>query len=70
MSNTNKPNISLDSGFHFNEVNPATSNPVDLATHSSLLVNPALGRSARRPGWTDERHVLSARRSDWLCQSS
>ena len=32
MSNSGKPNISLDSGFHFNEVNPTTSNAVDAAT--------------------------------------
>jgi hypothetical protein len=35
-------NISLDSGFHFDEVDPTTANPVDAATQSLLAVNPAL----------------------------
>ena len=38
-----KPNISLDSGFHFDEVDPTTAAAVDLATHNLLSVNPALG---------------------------
>ena len=42
MSNSSKPNISLDSGFHFNEVNPTTSNAVDAATHRLLSLNPGL----------------------------
>jgi hypothetical protein len=41
MSNI-KPNISLDSGFHFNEVNPTMSTAVDAATHRLLLLNPSL----------------------------
>jgi hypothetical protein len=42
VSNSGKPNISLDSGFHFNEVNPTTSNAIDAATHRLLLLNPSL----------------------------
>ena len=37
-----KSNISLDTGFHFDEVDPATSNVVDAATHKLLAVNPGL----------------------------
>ena len=42
MSNSGKPNISLDPGFYFNEVNPTTSNAVDAATHRLLSLNPDL----------------------------
>jgi hypothetical protein len=35
-------NISLDPGFHFDEVDPTTSNTHDLATHRLLAVNPGL----------------------------
>jgi hypothetical protein len=37
-----KSNISLDSGFHFDEVDPTTSNAVDVATRRLLAVNPGL----------------------------
>jgi hypothetical protein len=37
-----KSNISLDTGFHFDEVDPTTSKPVDLATRRLLSVNPGL----------------------------
>ena len=35
-------NISLDPGFHFDEVDPTTSNTLDAATHRLLAVNPGL----------------------------
>ena len=38
-----KSNISLDPGFHFDEVDPTTSNAVDAATRRLLSVNPSLG---------------------------
>src|SRR5271165_6694833 len=41
MSNLGKPNISLDSGFHFNEVDPTTSK-FDPAIHRLLSRNPGL----------------------------
>jgi len=37
-----RSNISLDSGFHFDEVDPTTSKPVDLETRRLLSVNPGL----------------------------
>ena len=38
-----KSNISLDTGFHFDEVDPTSSNMVDVATHRMLSLNPSLG---------------------------
>ena len=38
-----KSNISLDPGFHFDEVDPTTSDAVDAATRRLLSVNPSLG---------------------------
>ena len=38
-----KSNISIDSGFHFDEVDPSTSETLDSATHGLLALNPALG---------------------------
>jgi hypothetical protein len=35
-------NISLDPGFHFDEVDPTTSNTLDVATQRLLAVNPGL----------------------------
>ena len=37
-----KSNISLDPGFHFDQVDPTTSTAVDVATQRLLAVNPAL----------------------------
>ena len=38
-----KPNITLDSGFHFNEVKPTTPNPINAETLKLVSSNPALG---------------------------
>jgi hypothetical protein len=42
MTNSGKSNISLDSGFHFHEVDPTSSHAVDAETHRLLSLNPAL----------------------------
>jgi hypothetical protein len=42
MSNSGKSNISLDSGFHFHEVDPTSANPVDVGTQRLLSLNPSL----------------------------
>jgi hypothetical protein len=42
MSDSVKSNISLDSGFHFHEVDPKSSNAVDEVTRKLLSLNPGL----------------------------
>ena len=42
MSNSGKSNISLDSGFHFHEVDPTSSNAVEAETHRLLSLSPGL----------------------------
>jgi hypothetical protein len=42
MSNSGKSNISLDSGFHFHEVDPKSSNAVETETRRLLSLNPGL----------------------------
>jgi hypothetical protein len=42
MSDSVKPNISLDSGFHFHEVDPKSSNAVDDLTRRMLSLHPGL----------------------------
>jgi hypothetical protein len=42
MSNSVKPNISLDPGFHFHEVDPKSSQAADAVTSRFLSLNPGL----------------------------
>jgi hypothetical protein len=42
MSNSGKSNISLDSGFHFHEVDPKSSNATVDETRRLLSLNPGL----------------------------
>jgi hypothetical protein len=53
-------NISLDSGFHFNEVNPVTSNVVDAATHRLLSLNPGLAALISAHTLSEQTDVTSS----------
>ena len=53
-------NISLDSGFQFNEVNPTTSNVVDAATHRFLSLNPGLAALLTAHTLSEQTNVTSS----------
>ena len=59
-------NISLDAGFHFNEVNPTTSNAVDDATQRMLSLSPGLAAVLTAPTLSEQTNVTSAPLGDLI----
>ena len=67
MSNSGKPNISLDSGFQFNEVNPAASKAVDPGIHRLLSLNPGLAALlTAEPTLAEQTNVTSSPLGDLI----
>jgi hypothetical protein len=57
MSDSGKPNISLDAGFHFREVDASTPSPVDPAAHKFLSMHPGLASLVS--GVSEQTNVVS-----------
>ena len=63
---SNSGNISLDAGFHFNEVNPSTSNAVDSATLRALSQSPGLAALITAHILAEQSNVTSSPLGDLI----